>query len=108
MTATPKRFVASAKKKASDEGYTIASMDDPSKFGDVAHQLPFGEAIKKGLLTDYQAVIAVTAATDSAELTPAVLAGLDEHLRYVQTRVPRDGHPFPCGDFAVVSLARTD
>jgi superfamily II DNA or RNA helicase len=68
MTATPKRFIASAKKKASDEGYKIASMDDPSKFGDVVHQLPFGEAIKKGLLTDYQVVIAITTDTKAKEL----------------------------------------
>jgi superfamily II DNA or RNA helicase len=68
MTATPKRFVASAKKKAADEGYVVASMDDPSKFGEVAHQLPFGEAIKKSLLTDYQVVIAVTTDTKAREL----------------------------------------
>jgi superfamily II DNA or RNA helicase len=68
MTATPKRFVASAKKKAADEGYAVASMDDLSKFGEVAHQLQFGEAIKKGLLTDYQVVIAVTTDTKAREL----------------------------------------
>ena len=68
MTATPKRFVVAAKKKADDAGYAVASMDDPEKFGSVAYKLPFGEAIKKGLLTDYQVVIAVTTDTRAKEL----------------------------------------
>jgi len=63
MTATPKVFTSSTKKKAADGGYAVASMDDPAKFGGVAYELPFGKAIKEGLLTDYQVVIAVT--TDS-------------------------------------------
>jgi superfamily II DNA or RNA helicase len=68
MTATPKVFTLSTKKKARDEGYAVASMDDPEKFGGVAYELPFGKAIKKGLLTDYQVVIAVTTDTKAKEL----------------------------------------
>ena len=68
MTATPKRFVATAKTKAGDEGYSVASMDDEKIFGCVAHQLSFGEAIKKGLLTDYQVVIAVTSDAKAVEI----------------------------------------
>jgi predicted helicase len=35
----------------------IASMDEKAEFVPVFHRLPFGEAIERGLLTDYQLVI---------------------------------------------------
>ena len=39
-------------------------MDDKTKFGTVFHKLTFGEAIKRGRLTDYQvAIIGVDDAT---------------------------------------------
>jgi superfamily II DNA or RNA helicase len=57
MTATPRTYTATVKKKAGDEGIEIASMDDEVIFGPVVHRLNFGEAIERGLLTDYQVVI---------------------------------------------------
>ena len=68
MTATPKVFSSTAKKTASDEGYLISSMDDAAKFGEVAHRLSFAQAIKDGLLTDFQVVIAVTTDTAAKKL----------------------------------------
>jgi len=88
MTATPKVFTFRAKKRAADEGYAVASMDDPEKFGSVAYELPFGEAIKKGLLTDYQVVIAVTTDTQARELL--------EENRFVGL----DGKTMPAKDLA--------
>ena len=57
MTATPRTYTARVQKKADDEGIEVASMDDEDVFGPVVHQLNFGEAIEKGLLTDYQVVV---------------------------------------------------
>ena len=57
MTATPRTYTARVQKKADDEGIEVASMDDEAVFGPVVHQLNFGEAIEKGLLTDYQVVV---------------------------------------------------
>jgi len=68
MTATPKVLTSSSKKKATDEGYEVVSMDNMEIFGDVAHQISFSEAIKKGLLSDYQVIIAVTSKTKYKEL----------------------------------------
>jgi hypothetical protein len=68
MTATPKVFSASAKKTANDEGCLISSMDDAAKFGEIAHMLPFGTAIKDKLLTDYRVVIAVTTDAEAKKL----------------------------------------
>jgi superfamily II DNA or RNA helicase len=58
MTATPRYFTGRVIKKAqeSDE-MVVASMDDHTKFGEVFHKLSFGEAISRGLLTDYQVAV---------------------------------------------------
>ena len=57
MTATPRIFQSSFKKKASDSGVEVVSMDDEAIFGPVLHKLSFGEAIEQDLLTDYQVVV---------------------------------------------------
>ncbi|BDX35299.1 hypothetical protein TUM20985_58460 [Mycobacterium antarcticum] len=64
MTATPRYFTGRVLKAAKDGDYEVASMDDEEKFGPVFHRLPFGEAIKRDLLTDYRvAVVGVDDAT---------------------------------------------
>lgn len=57
MTATPRIYGDSAKKKAEDVSAEIASMDDPEMFGEEFHRLGFGEAVSKSLLTDYKVLV---------------------------------------------------
>jgi len=57
MTATPRTFTASVKKKAKERGVDVTSMDDETIYGTVLHKLSFGEAINRGLLSDYKVVI---------------------------------------------------
>jgi superfamily II DNA or RNA helicase len=57
MTATPRTYTARVQKKAQEADIEIASMDDEALFGPVVHQLNFGEAIEKKLLSDYQVVV---------------------------------------------------
>lgn len=57
MTATPRIYGETAKRKGAEEDFTIASMDDESIYGPVAYQIKFGEAVEKGLLTDYKVVV---------------------------------------------------
>ena len=57
MTATPRYFTGRVRKAAQEADYEVASMDDGKKFGPVFHRLPFGEAIERDLLTDYQVVV---------------------------------------------------
>ena len=57
MTATPRTYTARVQKKAREAEIEVASMDDEAVFGPVVHQLNFGEAIEKGLLSDYQVVV---------------------------------------------------
>ncbi|MBX7433783.1 Helicase associated domain protein [Mycobacterium sp. Y57] len=64
MTATPRYFTGRVLKAAQDADYEVASMDDEEEFGPVFHRLPFGEAIERDLLTDYQvAVVGVDGGT---------------------------------------------
>lgn len=57
MTATPRIYGETAKRKGAEEDFTIASMDDESIYGPVAYQIKFGEAVERGLLTDYKVVV---------------------------------------------------
>ena len=57
MTATPKYITGKLKKMTKDRNLELASMDDVNLFGPVLHHLSFSEAIRQGLLSDYQLVI---------------------------------------------------
>ena len=57
MTATPRVYTESARKKAEKRDYEIYSMNDESTYGKDFHELKFSEAISQGLLTDYKVVV---------------------------------------------------
>jgi superfamily II DNA or RNA helicase len=57
MTATPRYFTDRVKKVAGEADYEVASMDDQASFGRVFHQLTFGQAIERDLLSDYQVLV---------------------------------------------------
>jgi len=56
-TATPRTYSTSVKKVAEERGVEVVGMDDQAVFGKVLYSMPFGEAIKRELLTDYRVVI---------------------------------------------------
>ena len=56
-TATPRTYSSNVKKAAEDRGVEVVGMDDEAVFGKQFFALNFGEAIKRGLLTDYRVVI---------------------------------------------------
>ena len=57
MTATPRLFDDSVKGKAEEHSAELASMDDEAIYGPEFHRLGFGEAVEKGLLTDYKVLV---------------------------------------------------
>lgn len=57
MTATPKLFDDDVKDKAADHSAELASMDDEGTYGPEFHRLGFGEAVERGLLTDYKVLV---------------------------------------------------
>ena len=57
MTATPKVFSESIKKKAEDNDVILWSMDDEEVYGREFYRLGFGEAVEENLLSDYKVII---------------------------------------------------
>jgi superfamily II DNA or RNA helicase len=82
MTATPRIFQSSFKKKAFDSGVEVVSMDDETVFGAVLHKLSFGEAIEQDLLTDYQVVVVgIDNPSYSAMITERTLVKTDTDIQ---------------------------
>lgn len=57
MTATPRIFGDEAKTKANEASAELCSMDDTQLYGPEFHRLGFGEAVTKGLLSDYKVLV---------------------------------------------------
>ena len=57
MTATPRIYGGSAKSRAYEDDFMVASMDDESIYGPCFHYLSFGEAVERELLADYRVVV---------------------------------------------------
>ncbi|OBB87978.1 DEAD/DEAH box helicase [Mycolicibacterium peregrinum] len=57
MTATPRIFDETVKAKADEHSAVLTSMDDEAVYGPEFHRLSFGEAVERGLLTDYKVLV---------------------------------------------------
>ncbi|MGN5238065.1 DEAD/DEAH box helicase [Rhodococcus sp. SJ-3] len=57
MTATPRLFAEETKTKATEKAAVLASMDDEDLYGPEFHRLGFGDAVERGLLTDYKVLV---------------------------------------------------
>ncbi len=57
MTATPRLYSDDAKSKAAQADAVLASMDDEQLFGQEIYRIGFGEAVERGLLSDYKVLI---------------------------------------------------
>ncbi|MFD6882999.1 DEAD/DEAH box helicase [Rhodococcus sp. NPDC060084] len=57
MTATPRLFAEETKTKATEKAAVLASMDDETVYGPEFHRLGFGDAVGRGLLTDYKVLV---------------------------------------------------
>ncbi|MFD4421401.1 DEAD/DEAH box helicase [Agromyces sp. NPDC058484] len=57
MTATPRIFSDAAAAKADEKNAVLADMNDEPLYGPEFHRLGFGDAVSKGLLTDYKVLV---------------------------------------------------
>lgn len=57
MTATPRLYTDEAKSKADRVEAVLCSMDDVNLYGEEFYKIGFGEAVDKGLLSDYKVLI---------------------------------------------------
>ncbi len=75
MTATPRVYGEDAKKKAVDGAIVLASMDNEATYGPLFHRLAFGEAIDRGLLTDYKVLVLTVSEAAVARLFQSTVFG---------------------------------
>ena len=64
MTATPRLYNDDSKSKAAQADAVLCSMDDPKLYGEEIYRIGFGEAVERGLLTDYKVLILTLSDTD--------------------------------------------
>ncbi|MCL5012833.1 MAG: DEAD/DEAH box helicase family protein, partial [Firmicutes bacterium] len=57
MTATPRIYAETSKRKAADSSVVLYSMDDETIFGPEFHRLPFSAAVEADILSDYKVII---------------------------------------------------
>ncbi|WP_375584258.1 DEAD/DEAH box helicase [Cyclobacterium xiamenense] len=57
MTATPRLYDDNTKSKAAQAEAILCSMDDSALYGEEIYRIGFGEAVERGLLTDYKVLI---------------------------------------------------
>lgn len=57
MTATPRLYNVEVKSQAAKQDMPLWSMDEEKHFGKEIHRIGFGEAVEKGLLSDYKVII---------------------------------------------------
>lgn len=61
MTATPRIYSDAVNKKADEINAVAISMDNENFYGEEIYRLNFGEAVQRGLLTDYKVIILTVA-----------------------------------------------
>jgi predicted helicase len=64
MTATPRLYSDDSKSKAAQASAVLCSMDDERLYGQEIYRIGFGEAVDKGLLTDYKVLILTVRESD--------------------------------------------
>ncbi len=57
MTATPRIYSDTVKDKAEQYSAELVSMDDELRYGPEFHHLSFGDAVERGLLSDYKVLV---------------------------------------------------
>ena len=77
MTATPRIYADTAQSKAKENDALLCSMDDEAMYGPEFHRLGFGEAVERGLLSDYKVMVL---AVDEQHVSAALQRHMaDEH-----------------------------
>lgn len=83
MTATPRLYDVNAKKKAKENSVMICSMDDENLYGKEFYRIGFGEAVEKGLLSDYKVLILTV--RDNIDLPVSVMSAVQDKEEEINT-----------------------
>ena len=80
MTATPRLYSEDSKAKAKRNDAVLCSMDDPEMYGEEIYRIGFGEAVEKGLLSDYKVLIFTVNENDVPPSFQETVAKKDKEL----------------------------
>nr|GEZ61578.1 hypothetical protein [Tanacetum cinerariifolium] len=80
MTATPRLYNDETKSKAAQNEALLCSMDDEKLYGPEIYRIGFGEAVEKGLLTDYKVLILTLSDQDVPPAIQKMIAGEDNEI----------------------------
>ena len=113
MTATPKVYAASARKRAGNLATTLCSMEDEKTYGPVLHETRFGDAVDQGLLADYRVIVLTVPEALAANVTIRDFADgqsltVDEQGRMIgclRALAKTDKDQFPADDQAPMRRA---
>ncbi len=81
MTATPRIFTETVKDKADQHSAELVSMDDEYVYGPEFHRLSFGDAVERGLLSDYKVLVLTVDRSVMAPRLQKELAGVSGELQ---------------------------
>ena len=80
MTATPRLYNEDSKSKAKKNDAILCSMDDEELYGAEIHRIGFGEAVEKGLLTDYKVLIFTVSDKDIPQAVQNIITSKTSEL----------------------------
>ncbi len=80
MTATPRIFDDNTKSKAAQNDAVLCSMDDKDKYGEEIYRIGFGEAVEKGLLSDYKVLVLTLSENDIPQALQNAIADNDSEI----------------------------
>ena len=86
MTATPRIYTESSKRRLAERGIDVVDMDDQAVYGPELHRLPFKKAVERDMLSDYRVIVL---GVSEASVTP----GLRRRLEGIETGAARKQAP---------------
>ena len=113
MTATPKVYARSARNRAGEFAAALCSMDDEERYGPMLHETRFGDAVERGLLSDYRVIVLTVPESLAAGIRIRNLAEgktltVDEQGKMIgclRALAKMDAQQFPEGDRAPMGRA---
>lgn len=82
QTATPRVYGDAAKQKADEMSVVIADMNNSDLYGEEFYRIGFGDAIRKGILTDYKVMVLAVDEEVIARRFQQLLANKDSELEF--------------------------
>ena len=82
MTATPRLYAETSKKKAQEADAYLCSMDDEAMYGQEVFRIGFGEAVDKNLLADYKVLVLTLS---ESQIPAALQAAVADRTKEIDT-----------------------